>query len=36
LQIDNTDDKPTTGYIGAIGGGRGSYIVVIKNNEKQM
>ncbi len=24
------------GYIGAMGGGRGSYIVVIKNNEKQM
>jgi len=23
-------------YIGAIGGGRGSYIVDIKNNEKQM
>ena len=36
LQINNADDTPTTGYIGAIGGGRGMYIVVIKNNEKQM
>ena len=36
LQIDNADDKSTTEYICAMGGGRGSYIVVIKNNEKQM
>ena len=34
LQINNADDTPTTGYIGAMGGGRGSYIVVIKNYEK--
>ena len=32
MQIDNADDKSTTGYIGAMGGGRGSYIVDIKNN----